>query len=289
MHPAAPLTPFQRKLTRLCLRINPTVVLPFLVFFWHILPISDWTLELISMHRFAASTPIWGSPIRILFLAFSDIAIFFWVMAADHYAVIMQNYLPGADLRDYPVRKYPRDLEVLASAGEPITALGFVECDRYYLDSRQPLIYIVYKHMEENLYWLTIRWNGRQTMTAIYSNFENDVVLQTATKKDLGKLGQSPLRARAYLQLTPMVSPQSLLETHREAVLLFNELGYTCQELEDGRQARVLNLQRYSSHLRTYSFWPIRMTLWMLFGSNAQYRKPLREQLAAGTATIPVR
>jgi hypothetical protein len=225
----------------------------------------------------------------ILFLVFGDIAITFLFLAVDNYAFIMQNYLPGADLRDYPIRKYPRDLEILAIAGEPIVALGFAECDRYYLDGHQPRVFIVYKHMEENIYWLTIRWNGRQTMMSIYSTFQNDLVLQTGTTKDLGKLGQSPLRTGAYLQLTPTVSPQILLETHQDAVLLFNELDYACQGLEDGRQSRVLNLRRYSDHLRTFPFWPIRMTLWTFFGSNAQYRKTFREQVAAGTTAIAAR
>jgi hypothetical protein len=41
--------------------------------------------------------------------------------------------------------------------------------------------------------------------------------------------------------------------------------------------------------MRTFAYWPIQMTAWVLFRSNYQYCKPLREQVAAGTTAIAAR
>jgi hypothetical protein len=69
-------------------------------------------------------------------------------------------------------------------------------------------VFIAFKYAKENIHWLTGRLHGQPTVMAIYSTFQNNMALQTAATKDLGKLGKSSLRVGACLQLTPTISLQ---------------------------------------------------------------------------------
>jgi hypothetical protein len=287
MYPAEPLTPFQKKLTRICLRMNNVVLGILLAISWQAFPIfSGILIELVPVNRLPVVVQLGIGLFHVICSLAIIPAGFLLIMAVSNYARIVSVFLPESAPRDIPEGQYSRDLAHLVTAGEPIIALGFIECDRYYLAGTYRLLAIVYRHPEENIYWSTVRFIGRLTVSVIDSSFENNTSLETSA---VAVAGKSPRRAGAYLQVAPMVSPQTLLTLHQEAIALFTELGYTCQASEDIRYAQLSDLQRYSSHVRTFAYWPIRNTLWTIFGSNAQYCKPLREQVAAGTATIPVR
>jgi hypothetical protein len=287
MYPTEPLSQFQQKLTRICLRMNSTVLAAMLGIFWPFSPmLYSWILELIPTVHLPAVVQVVVALLYVIFYLGSMPAGFFLIMAISNYARIMSVFLPESAPVDIPEGKYQRDLAILMAVGEPIASLSFFECDRYYLGGAYRLLVIVYKHAEDNIYWSTIRLIGRTTITVLGASFDGNLTLETSGVRAAGK---SPMRLGAYLQVAPMVSPQVLLTIHQDAIALFAEAGYRCQPTEDIRARQLLNLQRYSSHLQTFAYWPIRMTLWAFFQSNFQYRKTLREQVAAGKTTIPPR
>jgi hypothetical protein len=287
MYPTEPLTLLQQKLTRICLRMNSTVLAVLLGVFWQFSPILySGIAQLMPMAHLPSAISVGLGLLYVLCYLGTIPAGFFLIMAISHYARMMSVFLPESEPVDIPEGKYQRDLAILMAVGEPIESLSFFECDRYYLGGAYRLLVIVYKHAEDNIYWSTIRLIGRTTITVLGASFDGNLTLETSGVSTAGK---SPMRLGAYLQVAPMVSPQVLLTIHQDAIALLSEAGYRCQPTENIRARQLLNLQRYSSHLRTFAYWPIRMTLWVFFRSNFQYRKTLREQVAAGKTTIPLR
>jgi hypothetical protein len=288
MYPAEPLTPFQKKLTRICLRMNHIVLAVLFGIGWPFLQILIYSvLAVIPFHQLPTILKI---PLGLVYalLPFSILPLgLFSIMAINNYAQTMSMFLPEAAPRDIPEGKFDRDLANLVTVGEPIVALGSEECDRYYLCGAYHLLVIVYKHPETNIYWSTVRLIGRMNFISLGSCFDNELTLETTRIQAAGKL---PVRIGGYLQITkPNTDLQALLSIHQDAIALFEELGYACQAREDGRYTQLLNMQRQSSHMRTFAYWPIQMTAWVLFRSNYQYCKPLREQVAAGTTAIAAR
>jgi hypothetical protein len=287
MYPTEPLSQFQQRLTRICLTLNTTVLAILLGIFWQFSPmLYSGIAQLMPMAHLPLAVSIGLGLLYVLCYLGTIPTGFFLIMAISNYARMMSVFLPESAPVDIPEGKYQRDLAILMAVGEPIESLSFFECDRYYLGGAYRLLVIVYKHAEDNIYWSTIRLIGRTTITVLGASFDGNLTLETSGVRAAGK---SPMRLGAYLQVTPMVSPQVLLTIHQDAIALFAEAGYRCQPTEDIRARQLLNLQRYSSHLRTFAYWPVRMTLWAFFQSNFQYRKTLREQVAAGKTTIPPR
>jgi hypothetical protein len=287
MYPTEALTPLQKRLTRICLRMNHIVLA--------ILLGGSWPFILIALYRFLGSIQTKKLPVIIqvglefvyAFLPFSVFPLgICLIMAIKNYAQVMSAFLPESEPRDIPDGKYKGDLKILAKAGEPIKALNFEEHDRFYLGGALHVLVIIYKHQEEDIYWSTVRLIGKLTFSSLDSDFEHDVGVGTTTASAAGK---RPLRPGRYLQIVPAVSPQVFLTIHRDAIALLQESGYVTKSMEETRSECIRSFQRGSVYMRTFPYWPIRITAWTLFRSNFQYRKTLREQVAAGKTTIPSR
>jgi hypothetical protein len=285
MHSPAAITPRQAKLARLFRRVPTFIFGAAIMMFWQLTPLIPlgiilFTTPTETLPEVAASILQLMPIVQMSGLIVGGL----FMIAIPNYAQIMSPFLPEGMPCDIPADKYQRDLNILSTASEPITALGFEEYDRFYIGGFYRVIVIIYQHPDMAMQWAAYRLLGRTNAFAIKSYFGDDLTLETSSFQGGGKL---PIHPSAYFQIGPAKNCAMLLNIHQDTIAVFQEHGYELVPMGNPRDALLRSLQRQSQLIRGFKYWPIRMTLWMIFRSNFRYRKTLREQIAAGTTHIP--
>lgn len=197
------------------------------------------------------------------------------------YFVFLYNFKFSQIAKSIPEKGNSNRIQQLNDDSVLMEQLGFERFDTFYLSTIPDCIIYSFIHFNEPIYGYIYHYGPKKEFdfTTIYK----DISLTTSSTVGAGSIPKPPGN---ILQIFENVELGFMLDEHRRAIDFLRHAGLTPIDMlkSNFRKLFFKEVSEEFQYIKSFSFWPVQIFLWILSKRGKMYLHPLEEQLSPSYA-----
>jgi len=218
---------------------------------------------------------VFNIPLVPFLIVFMPLSVFLLTYLSFNY-----SFRKSIEMERVPAKGYESRLASLDKAAADMLPLGFVKKNAFYLKTIPDSVTYILKHETLPVY-LDIHNLGPRQIYVFMTFFEGGYELTTNSSASGGMIPRPPKKLTQSFENMPC---DRMLDEHLKSVEFMKTKGIKAQDMPYDTLRRDFK-KRYlevSSHVKSFSFWPVRLIVWTITSRGKVHRRPIEEQYAMG-------